>query len=170
MSSPLLTVHQVLLVLLLGQRYNTFRAGAVRSVPLRLLPFLLGFLHPIRGLIPCRRTGARVAVGRDENVRGRAGNSSTISVFVFYYEKRKRERNSRVRKRKRDITVTEMGGDRKIYRNVLLFNHHLFYMNITLDTPLHKLFFKIMIGIFCFIRLNREIYVLMLRNMREYMA
>src|SRR6185503_9352180 len=43
-------------------------------------------------------------------------------------------------------------------------------MNITQDTPLHKLFFKIMINISCFLRLKREIYVLMLRNMRGYMV
>jgi len=34
------------------------------------------------------------------------------------------------------------------------------------DTPIHKLFFKNMINISCFLR---EIYVLMLRNMRGYM-
>ena len=38
-------------------------------------------------------------------------------------------------------------------------------MNITLDTPLHKLFFKNMINISYFLLLNSEIYVLMLRNM-----
>ena len=59
----------------------------------------------------------------------------------------------------------ETGGNRKIYHNALLFNHHSLCMNITLDTPLHKLFFKNMINISCFLWLNREIYVLMLRNM-----
>ena len=43
-------------------------------------------------------------------------------------------------------------------------------MNITQDTPLHKLIFKNMINISCFLRLKREIYVLMLRNMRGYMV
>ena len=94
---------------------------------------------------------------------------STISVSVFYYGKRERERNSWVRERKRDITVTETDGNRKIYRNALVFNHHSFCMNITLDTPLHKLFFKNMINISCFLLLNREVHVLMLMNMREYM-
>jgi len=103
----------------------------------------------------------------DENERE---NPSTISVSIFYYGKRKRERNNRVRERKRDITVTEMGGNRNIYRNALLLNHHSLSMNITLDTPLHKLFFKNMINISCFLRLKREIYVLMLRNMRGYMV
>ena len=92
-------------------------------------------------------------------------NSSTISVSVFYYGKRERERNSQVRERKRDITVTKTGGNRKIYRNALLFNHHSFCMNITQDTSLHKLFFKNMINISCFLLLKREIYVLMWRNM-----
>ena len=68
------------------------------------------------------------------------------------------------------MMVMEMGGNKKIYRNALLFNHHSFCMNITLDTPLHKLFFKNMINISCFLRLKREIYVLMLRNMRGYMV
>ena len=95
-------------------------------------------------------------------------NSSTISVFVFYYGKRERERNSRVREWKWDITVMETGGNRKIYLNALLFNHHSLYMNITLDTPLPKLFFKNMINVFCFLLLNREVHVLMLRNMRGY--
>ena len=94
-------------------------------------------------------------------------NPSTISVFVFYYGKWERERNSRVREQKRDITVTETGGNRKIYRNVLLFNHHSLRMNIILDTPLHKLFFKNIINISCFLR---EVHVLMLRNMRGYMV
>ena len=75
----------------------------------------------------------------DENERE---NPSTISVSIFYYGKRERERNSRVRERKRDITVTEMGGNRKIYQNALLFNHHSLPMNITLDIALHKLFLK----------------------------
>ena len=88
-------------------------------------------------------------------------NPSTISVFVFYYGKWERERNSRVRERKRDITVTETGGNRKIYRNVLLFNHHSLFMNITLDTPLHKLFLKNMINVSCILR---EAHILMLRN------
>jgi len=43
-------------------------------------------------------------------------------------------------------------------------------MNITLDTPLHKLFLKNIINISCFLLLNREIYVLILRNMRGYMV
>ena len=89
-------------------------------------------------------------------------NHSTISVSVFYIGKREWERNNRVRERKRDITDKETGGNRKIYRNALLFNHHSFYMNITLDTPIPKLFFKNMINISCFLR---EIYVLMLSNM-----
>ena len=97
-------------------------------------------------------------------------NHSTISVSVFYDGKRERERNSRVRERKRDITVTETGGNRKIYQNPLRFNHHSFCMNITQDTPLHKQIFKNMINISCFLRLKREIYVLMLRNMRGYMV
>ena len=108
-------------------------------------------------------------VGMKTDGNGRE-NLSTISVSVFYDGKRERERNSRVRERKRDITVTEMGGNRKIYRNALLFNHHSFCMNITLDTLLHKLFFKNMINISCFLRLKREIYLLMLRNMRGYMV
>ena len=104
-------------------------------------------------------------------------NPSIISVSVFYYGKRERERNSRVHERKQDITVTEIGGNWKIYRNALLFNHHSLSMNITLDTPLHNLFFKNMINVSCcFLRLNREIYidveehVLMLTNMRGYMV
>ena len=108
-------------------------------------------------------------IGMKTDGNGRM-NSSTISVSIFYYGKRERERNSRVREWKRDITDTETGGNRKIYRNALLFNHHSFCMNITLDTPLHKLFFKNMINISYFLLLNCEIYVLMLRNMREYMV
>ena len=92
-------------------------------------------------------------------------NPSTISVSAFYTGKWERERNSRVRERKRDIMVMETGGNRKIYWNVLLFNHHSFCMNITQDTPLHKLFFKNMINISYFLRLKREIHVLVLRNM-----
>ena len=95
----------------------------------------------------------------------RRENPSTISVSVFYYGKRERERDSQVREQKQDITVTETGGNRKIYRNVLLFKNHSFCMNITQDTPLHKLFFKNMINIYCFLQLKREIYVLMSRNM-----
>ena len=95
----------------------------------------------------------------------RRENPAIIPVSVFYYGKRERERNSRVHERKQDITVTEIGGNWKIYRNALLFNHHSLSMNITLDTPLHNLFFKNMINVFCFIRLNRNIYILMLRNM-----
>ena len=102
-------------------------------------------------------------LGMKMNGNGRE-NPATISVSIFYYGKRERERNSWVREQKRDITVTETDGNRKIYRNALVFNHHSFCMNITLDTPLHKLFFKNMINISCFLRLNREIYVLMLRN------
>ena len=83
-------------------------------------------------------------------------NLSTIFVSVFYYRKRERERNSRVREWKQDIMVTETGGNQKIYRNALLFNHHSLFMNITLDTPLHKLFFKNMINVSYFLRLNRE--------------
>ena len=41
-------------------------------------------------------------------------------------------------------------------------------MSTTLDTPLHKLFFKNIINISCFLLLNCEIYVLMLRNMYWY--
>ena len=107
-------------------------------------------------------------VGMKTDGNGRE-NLSTISVSVFYDGKRERERNSRVRERKRDITVTETGGNRKIYRNALLFNHHPLCINITLDTPLHKLFFKNMINVSCFLWLNREVHVLMLMNMREYM-
>ena len=92
-------------------------------------------------------------------------NCSTISVSVFYYGKREQEWNSWVEERKRGMMVMEMGGNKKIYRNTLLFNHHSLCMNIILDTPLHKLFFKNMINVSCFLRLNREIYVLMLRNM-----
>jgi hypothetical protein len=103
-------------------------------------------------------------VGMKTDGNGRE-NPSIIYVSVFYYGKRERERNSQVREQKRDITVTKTGGNRKIYRNALLFNHHSFCMNITQDTPLCKLFFKIMINISCFLLLNREIYVLMLRNM-----
>ena len=98
----------------------------------------------------------------DENGRNRQENLLNIFVFIFYYGKREQERNSQVRERKRDITVTETGGNRKIYRNALLLNHHSFCVNITLDTPIHKLFFKNMINISCFLR---EIYVLMLMNM-----
>ena len=97
-------------------------------------------------------------------------NLSTIFISVFYYRKRQREQNSRVRERKQDITVTETGGNRKIYRNALLFNHHSLFMNITLDTPLHKLFFKNMINVSCFLRLNHEVQVLMLSNIRGYMV
>ena len=78
-------------------------------------------------------------------------NSSTISVSIFYYGKRERKRNSRVRERKRDITVTETGGNPKIYQKALLFNHHSLCMNITLNTPLHKLFFKNIINVSCFL-------------------
>ena len=103
--------------------------------------------------------------GRDENGRNGMENPSTISVSIFYYGKQEQERNSRVGKRKQDITVTEIGGNRKIYWNALLFNHYSLCMNITPDTPLHKLFFKNMINISCFLRLNYEIYVFMLRDM-----
>ena len=41
-------------------------------------------------------------------------------------------------------------------------------MNITLDTPLRKLFFKTMINFSCFLRLNCKIHVLMLGNIRGY--
>jgi len=98
------------------------------------------------------------------------GRENPSTVSVFYYGKRERVRNSWVRERKRNITVTETDGNRKIYRNALLFNHLSFCMNITLDTPIHKLFFKNMINISCFLRLKREIYLLMLRNMRGYMV
>ena len=97
-------------------------------------------------------------------------NPSTISVSVFYYGKREQEWNSWVEERKRGMMVMEMGGNKKIYRNTLLFNHHSLCMNIILDTPLHKLFFKNMINISYFLRLKREIYILMLRNMRGYMV
>ena len=70
-----------------------------------------------------------VPVGMKTDGNGRE-NFSTI--FVFYTGKQERERNSRVQERKRDITDTETGGNRKIYRNVLLFNHHSFCMDITL--------------------------------------
>jgi len=101
-------------------------------------------------------------IGRDENGWERAEKSLNHFHFRFYYGKWERERNSRVRERKQDITVTEMGGNRNIYRNALLFNHHSLSMNITLDTPLHKLFFKNMVNVSCFLR---EVHVLMLRNM-----
>ena len=78
-------------------------------------------------------------------------NYSTISVSIFYYGKRERKRNSRVREQKREITVTETGGNRKIYQKALLLNHHSLCMNITLNTPLHKLLFKNMINISCFL-------------------
>ena len=90
-------------------------------------------------------------------------NYSIIFVSIFYYEKQERERNSQIRERnsqiweqKQDITDTETGGNRKIYQNALLFNHHSLCMNITLDTPLHKLFFKNMINVSYFLRLNRK--------------
>ena len=112
------------------------------------------------GLEKCGREGMKkVGIKTDGNMWK---NSTTIIVSVFYYKNRERKRNSRVRERKRDITVTETGGIRKIYRNALLFNHHPLCINITLDTPLHKLFFKNMINISCFLS---EVHVLMLRNM-----
>jgi len=58
-------------------------------------------------------------LGMKTNGNGRE-NPSTISVSAFYTGKWERERNSRVRERKRDITDTETGGNRKIYRNALL--------------------------------------------------
>ena len=60
----------------------------------------------------------RLLLGMKTDGNGRE-NPSTISVSVFYYEKRERERNSQVRERKRDITVTETGGNQKIYQNTL---------------------------------------------------
>ena len=108
--------------------------------------------------IPSRRLGMKT-------YRNGRENSSTISVSVFYYGKWERERNNRIRERKRNIIVTEMGGNRKIYWNALLFKHHSLCMNITQDTLLHKLFFKNMINISCFLLLKHEIYVLMSRNM-----
>ena len=102
---------------------------------------------------------ARLGMKTDGNGRE---NTSTISISVFYYGKQERERNRQERERKQDIQFTEIGGNRKFYRNVLLFNHHALFMNITIDTPLHKLFFKNMINISCFLS---EVHVLMLRNM-----
>ena len=74
----------------------------------------------------------------DENGRE---TPSTISISIFCYEKQEREQNNREQERRRDIRVTEMGGNRKIYRNALLFNHHSPCMNITLYTLLRKLCF-----------------------------
>jgi len=85
-------------------------------------------------LLYCIRT-------RDENGRNGWENLSTVSVSVFYYGKREPEQNRREQERKRDIQVTEMGGNRKVYRNALLFNHHSAWINITLYTLLRKLFF-----------------------------
>jgi len=62
-----------------------------------------------------------------------------------------------------------MDGNGKVYRYILLFNHHSLCMNIALNTPLHKLFFKNIIDVSCFLRLNCEVHVLMLR-MREHMV
>ena len=107
---------------------------------------------------------------RDENGQERAGKPLNYFRFRFLLWKTGAGANSRVRERKRDITVMETGRNWKIYRNVLLFNHHSFCINITLDTPLHKLFFKNIINISCFLLLNCEICVLMLRNMRGYMV
>ena len=96
--------------------------------------------------------GLRAGWGRgcewDENGRE---NLSTIFVSVFYYGNQERERNSRIRKRKRDIMVMETSGNRKVYRNALLLNYLSLCVNITLDTPLHKLFFKNMINVSCFL-------------------
>ena len=114
------------------------------------------------GLEKCGGEGMKkVGIKTDGNVRK---NSTTITVYVFYYKNRERKRNSRVRERKRDITVTETDENRIIYQNILLFNHHSLCMNIILDTPLHKLFFLNMINISCFLRSNREVHLLMLRN------
>ena len=67
-----------------------------------------------------------------------------------------------------------MGGNRKIYQNVLLFNHHSLSMNITLDIALHKLFLKKYDQCFLFPTWSTctsvEEYVLMLRNMRGYIV
>jgi len=84
----------------------------------------------------------RFAVVAASSLGMKKENPSSISVSIFYYRKQEREWNCWVRERKRDITVTETGGNRKIYRNALLINHHSLCMNVTLDTPLHKLFFK----------------------------
>ena len=95
---------------------------------------------------------------------GTGGKTPQLFFFVFYYEKQEQERNSRVREQKQDITITETeyndygnGRESENPRNALLFNHHSLCMSTTLDTPLHKLFFKNMINISCFLRLKREI-------------
>ena len=67
---------------------------------------------------------------------------SIISVSIYYYGKAERKRNNWKWERKWDISVTEMGGNRKIYRKVLLFNFHSPCMNITLKTFLRSYFFK----------------------------
>ena len=76
---------------------------------------------------------------RDENGWERAGKP--LNHFRFRFLLRETRLGAEQQVRKQDITVTEMGGNRKIYLNALLFNHHSLCMNKTLDTPLHNLFF-----------------------------
>jgi len=133
---------------------------ALRACPSPSSPFDLISPSTILGSVPCRVWVRNASWPADGNMGygvgmktdGTGGKTpQPFPFFIFYYGKRERERNSRVGKRKRDITVMETGGNRKIYWNALLFNHHSLCMNITLDTPLHKLFSKNIINISCFL-------------------
>ena len=90
---------------------------------------------PVHPIFPSR-SGVGMKIGGNGQE-----NPSAASLHVFYNGKRERERNSWERKWKRNMQVTETDGNRKIYRNALLFNHHSPCMNITLYTLLRKLFF-----------------------------
>ena len=78
---------------------------------------------------------------RDENGRKQQKkNPSIIFVSVFYSGKREQERNGWETGVEKGYAGCGNGRDRN--RNTLLFNHHSLRMNVTLDTPLRKLFFK----------------------------